>query len=90
LVLDQEAAQAASTKDFHLIRTEKNGDRRIFAIKYGPINYYGKPEFVYPLTFNLLNLQEEYITIDYNGKQRACQELQKLDKKNVRNINDEV
>lgn len=59
------------TQDFPLIETDERGNTKIYAIKYGPINYFGKPEFVYPLTFNLNNLSEENIKIDYEGKQRG-------------------
>lgn len=59
------------TQGFPLIKKNENGDVEIYAIKYGPINYFGKPEFVYPLSFNLRNLSEENIKIDYSGKQRG-------------------
>ena len=56
---------------YPLIEKDANGDIRIYAIKYGPINYYGEPEFVYPLIFNLNELSEESIKIDYSGKSRG-------------------
>jgi len=59
------------TQGYPLIETDAQGNTKIYAIKYGPINYYGKPEFVYPLTFNLNDLSEENITIGYEGKQRG-------------------
>lgn len=59
------------TQGYPLIKKEANGDVNIYAIKYGPINYYGKPEFVYPLSFNLKDLSDENIKIDYSGKQRG-------------------
>lgn len=59
------------TQDYPLIETDELGNIKIYAIKYGPINYYGKPEFVYPLAFNLYDLKEENIKIDYSGKQRG-------------------
>ncbi|MFK8102323.1 MAG: metal-dependent hydrolase [Saprospiraceae bacterium] len=59
------------TQDFPLIRADENGNIKIFAIKYGPVNYSGKPEFVYPLSFNINNLEYENIKIDYSGKQRG-------------------
>lgn len=56
---------------YPLIETDELGNTKIFAIKYGPINYYGTPEFVYPLSFNLNSLSEENIKIEYGGKQRG-------------------
>ena len=41
------------TQEYPLIETDELGNTKIYAIKYGPINYFGKPEFVYPLCFNL-------------------------------------
>ncbi len=58
------------TQDFPLIKLDENDNVKIYAIKYGPISYVGKPEFVYPLCFNLNELTDENITIDYSGKQR--------------------
>jgi len=59
------------TQNFPLVQKESNGDVKIYAIKYGPINYFGVPEFVHPLKFNLNNLTDENINIDYDGKQRG-------------------
>lgn len=59
------------TQGFPLIERDLNGDIKIYAIKYGPINYYGKPEFVYPLYFNENKMTEDQIKIDYTGKQRG-------------------
>ncbi len=59
------------TQGFPLVKRESNSDIKIYAIKYGPINYFGKPEFVYPLSFNLNNLSEEFIKIDYSRNQRG-------------------
>lgn len=59
------------SQGYPLIKTEKNGTVKVYAIKYGPINYYGKPEFVYPLIFNKNDLSENNIKIDYSGKQRG-------------------
>jgi len=56
------------TQNFPLIQIDPEGNVSVFAIKYGPINYYGKPEFVYPLRFNINELKEEKIGIEYNGK----------------------
>lgn len=58
-------------QDFPLIKKDKNGDVKIYAIKYGPINYFGNPEFVYPLRFNADDLSEEKIAIDFEGQQRG-------------------
>lgn len=59
------------TQEYPLIETDELGNTKIYAIKYGPINYYGEPEFVYPLTFNLNDLREDNIKIEYGGKQRG-------------------
>lgn len=59
------------TQEYPLIETDEHGNTKIYAIKYGPINYFGKPEFVYPLTFNLNDLSEENIKIESGGKQRG-------------------
>jgi len=59
------------TQDYPLIELDEEGNGKIYAIKFGPINYFGNPEFVFPLTFNINNLTEENISIDYNGTQRG-------------------
>ncbi len=59
------------TQGFPLIRKGEKGDIEIFAVKYGPINYFGKPEFVYPLHLNEYEFIEDKIKIQYNGKQRG-------------------
>lgn len=59
------------TQEYPLIESDNLGNTKIYAIKYGPINYFGEPEFVYPLSFNLNNLSEENIKIEYEGKQRG-------------------
>ncbi len=53
------------TDDFPLIEEDSVGNIKIYAIKFGPINYEGKAEFVYPLTFSRQDLEEEAIVIDY-------------------------
>lgn len=57
------------TKGFPLVQTEANGDVRIYAVKFGPINYFGEPEFVYPLKFNLHCMDEGNFSIERDGKQ---------------------
>lgn len=59
------------TQGFPLVKRDSEGNIQIYAIKYGPINYFGKPEFVYPLCLNENELQDEKINIDYSGKQRG-------------------
>ncbi len=59
------------TQGFPLIKRDDKGNIKIYAIKYGPINYSGKPEFVYPLCLNEDDLTDEKIKIDYSGKQRG-------------------
>lgn len=52
------------TQDFPLIRKDSLGNIQIFAIKYGPINYLGDPQFIYPLSFNEAELTNDKIFID--------------------------
>lgn len=59
------------TQGFPLIKKDNEGNILIYAIKYGPINYFGKPEFVYPLSLNENELIDEKIKIEYSGKQRG-------------------
>ena len=59
------------TQDFPLIKATANGDVKIYAIKYGPINYFGAPQFVYPLILNLNAINDADIKIDHSGKQRG-------------------
>lgn len=59
------------TQGYPLVKSGDNGNIKIYAIKYGPINYFGKPEFVYPLCFNMNDLSEDKIKIDYSGQQRG-------------------
>ena len=59
------------TQDYPLVERDDDGNVKIYAIKYGPINYYGAPEFVYPLCFNEKELSEDKISIDYSGTQRG-------------------
>lgn len=58
-------------QDYPLIETDEKGNTKIYAIKYGPINYIGEPEFVYPLTFNINNLNDKSIKIDHGGTHRG-------------------
>lgn len=57
------------TQKFELIRQNPKGQIQIFAIKYGPINYFGKPEFIFPLCLNEYDLRDEYIYIDKSDVQ---------------------
>ena len=52
------------TQDFPLIIRDSLGNIQIFAIKYGPINYIGDPQFVYPLSLNETELTNDKIFID--------------------------
>jgi inner membrane protein len=58
------------TQDFPLITVEYE-NINIYAIKFGPMNYFGKPEFVYPLSLNLNDEDDTNFKIDYSGKQRG-------------------
>lgn len=59
------------TQDFPLIKKDDDGGIKIYAIKFGPINYYGVPEFVYPLCFNGSDYTEQSIAIDHSGQQKG-------------------
>lgn len=52
------------TQGFPLIRKNTDGIVRIFAIKYGPFNFIGAPNFFFPLTFKIDRLTEDEIFID--------------------------
>lgn len=58
------------TQDFPLILVENNRTN-IYAIKFGPINYFGEPEFVYPLSLNLEESSDENFNINHSSKQRG-------------------
>jgi len=51
------------TQDFPLIAVEDERVK-IYAIKYGPVNYFGAPEFVHPLCLNLNEVED--IGIEYS------------------------
>ena len=59
------------TQGFPLVRPENDGNVKIYAVKYGPINYFGEPEFVHPLCLNAVELIEEDIKIEYSEKHRG-------------------
>lgn len=59
------------TQDFPLVRKDEDGMVKIYAVKYGPINYFGKPEFVYPLCVNIDKPSDKEVKIEYDGKQRG-------------------
>ena len=59
------------TQGFPLVRHGNDGNLKIYAVKYGPINYFGEPEFVYPLCLNPNELTDTEIKIEYSGKQRG-------------------
>lgn len=56
------------TQGFPLIKVENN-KINIFAIKFGPINYFGLPEFAYPLTLNLNETTDDNFRIDRSSQQ---------------------
>lgn len=57
-------------QDFPLVEVEDELVK-IYAIKFGPINYFGEPEFVYPLCLNLDKEDETNFKIDKTSKQRG-------------------
>lgn len=57
------------TNDFPLVKVEDD-IVKVYAIKFGPINYFGEPEFVYPLCIKLKDTKESFY-IEYNEKQRG-------------------
>lgn len=59
------------TQDFPLVTKDEDGTVKIYAVKYGPINYFGKPEFVYPLCVNIDKPSDREVKIEYDGKQRG-------------------
>lgn len=59
------------TQDFPLIKQDELGNIKIYAIKYGPMNYFGKPIYVYPLCLNKNELIDEKISIDHSGTARG-------------------
>lgn len=60
----------AYTQDFPLVEVEDEVVK-IYAIKFGPINYFGTPQFVYPLCMNLKEAAEENFKIEYSAQQRG-------------------
>jgi len=52
------------TMNYPLIKEDSNGEIQIYAVKFGPVNYFGKPEFVFPLCFNTYGNTIENIRID--------------------------
>lgn len=59
------------TQGYPLVEKDADGAIKIYAIKYGPINYFGTPEFVYPLCLNENEVVDDKITIDFGSKQRG-------------------
>ncbi|CAA6801695.1 MAG: Inner membrane protein [uncultured Aureispira sp.] len=58
------------TQGFPLIVMENN-ETSIYAIKFGPMNYFGEPEFVYPLSLNLNEENDANFKIDHSSLQRG-------------------
>lgn len=56
------------TQGFPLVKYGDNGEVKVYAIKYGPVNYFGNPEFVYPLC---VETEGDQVWIDYSGEQRG-------------------
>jgi len=52
------------SQEFELIHQKQQGQIQIFAVKYGPINYFGRPEFIFPLCLNEYDLRDDKIYID--------------------------
>ncbi len=51
------------TQGLPLVKVDKHQSVRIYAVKFGPINYAGPPKFDYPLKFNLDDLEPDSIKI---------------------------
>ncbi|BDS11227.1 metal-dependent hydrolase [Aureispira anguillae] len=58
------------TQDFPLVQV-KEGKINVYAIKFGPMNYFGEPEFVYPLSLSLNESDDRNLQIDHSSKQRG-------------------
>ena len=56
------------TQGFPMVKKGKGANLHVFAVKYGPVNYYGKPEFVYPLNINLQSPTKNNIHILYGDR----------------------
>jgi len=52
------------TMNYPLIKENIIGEIEIYAVKFGPINYFGEPEFVFPLCFDTHGHVIENIRID--------------------------
>ena len=59
------------TQDFPLVKLDEEGNVRIYAIKYGPMNYFGKLEFVNPLSLNMNALSDENVKIVYSKRRKG-------------------
>ena len=74
------------TQDFPLIKKDALGNVKIYAIKYGPVNVFGKPEFLYPLRFNENDMKEELIYIDKTADHKGPVKCYKSLWKRIRGI----
>lgn len=59
------------TQNFPLIVDEGNGHLKVYAVKYGPINYFGDPEFAYPMCIDIRDQKAEDAYIEYDKTQRG-------------------
>jgi hypothetical protein len=57
------------TQSFSLIKRDVDSKIQVYAIKYGPINYFGKREFIYHMCLNENELSNEKIIIKKDGNQ---------------------
>jgi len=69
------------TQNFPLIKLGESGFVQIYAVKFGPHNYFGKPEFVYPLELNLNKFTDENIAINYEGERGPIKNYRSLFKR---------
>lgn len=69
------------TQNFPLIKLDESCFVQIYAVKFGPHNYFGKPEFVYPLELNLNNFTTENIAINYEGERGPVKNYRSLFKR---------
>lgn len=61
----------AHTDGFPLVKVDEEGNIRIYSVKYGPVNYQGQPEFLYPMVWQKKLLQGDAVFIDFSSSQKG-------------------